>query len=335
MTINSVQRDCRFCSIVSRVNGEDPIGSAYRYDHWFIAEIPQPWSDNIWTAHPIVAAIYELVKTLHHDHDIRVRALMIAPNRDGSHPNQTRVLYYRRPAHLFAQFDKQEFILPETEVVSLATALLQQPSELSKFESYRQDSRHIRELMVCTHGNVDVACARFGYPIYEALRNQYAATSNGQLRVWRCSHFGGHNFAPTLIDLPEGRYWGHLEPQILDCLVHRQGSVTELRPFYRGWAGLNRFEQIAEREIWMREGWDWLNYLKAGQILAIDQTHEEYDADWAEVRLDFAAADGHCSGAYEAKVEVCGQVMTQWDSGDDQPLHSVKQYRVSHLARVA
>ena len=56
--------------------------------------------------------------------------------------------------------------------------------------------------MVCTHGNIDAACARFGYPIYQQLRQNYATQS---LRVWRCSHFGGHQFAPTLIDFPSGR----------------------------------------------------------------------------------------------------------------------------------
>jgi len=39
--------------------------------------------------------------------------------------------------------------------------------------------------LVCTHGNVDVACSRFGYPIYEKLRKEY---SDENLRVWRCSH---------------------------------------------------------------------------------------------------------------------------------------------------
>ncbi len=42
---------------------------------------------------------------------------------------------------------------------------------------------------------------------------------------------------------------------MLDLLVHRNGPVADLHPFYRGWCGLKQFEQIAEREIWMQEGW--------------------------------------------------------------------------------
>lgn len=186
--------------------------------------------------------------------------------------------------------------------------------------------------MVCTHGNVDVACARFGYPIYKKLRQNYAAESKGQLRVWRCSHFGGHQFAPTLVDLPLGQVWGHLEPEVLELLVQRHGTVTELRRFYRGWSGLNPFEQIVEREIWMQQGWDWLTYNKSGQVLLQDAEDEDWEADWAEVRLDFASCDGSVAGTYEARVEVCGSVMSAWNSGEDPT--AVKQYRVSSLVRV-
>jgi len=318
ITIDTLETDCRFCSQISKTNGEDPIGSAGTYDHWIIAEIPQPWTTTIWKEHPILAPVMAMVQSLR-EQGISVRPLMIAPERDASHPDKTRLFYYRRPTHRFATFDKQEFILPTAEVVPLVTALLQQPGHLPQFDTYRQPTDHIRELFVCVHGNVDVACSRFGYPIYQHLEKTYAVewkpdsphlphspspplktqnpklkTSPTPLRVWRCSHFGGHQFAPTLIDLPEGRYWGHLEPEILDLLVRREGSVTRLRPYYRGWAGLTKFEQIVERDIWMREGWDWLDYHKAGQLLAKDETNE--DADWADVRIDFASSRGQRPG---------------------------------------
>ncbi len=115
-------------------------------------------------------------------------------------------------------------------------ALLNQPEQLSKFQMFRQDNKSIRDLLVCTHGNHDVSCGRFGYPLYRTLKQDYADT---KISVWQCSHFGGHQFAPTLLDMPEGRYWGHLEPEILDLLIYRQGSVADLRSFYRGWGGLH------------------------------------------------------------------------------------------------
>jgi hypothetical protein len=160
------------------------------------------------------------------------------------------------------------------------------------------------------------------------LRHGYAGPSEKQLRVWRTSHIGGHRFAPTLIDFPEGRYWGHLESDALEKLVLRNGPVAELGRFYRGWAGLSgKFEQIAEREIFVREGWEWTRYLKSGRTLV---PHENEDR--VDVRIEYATPGGD-TGAYEATVETSGTVLTLFDSGS-LPLQEVKQYRVSRLERV-
>ena len=40
-------------------------------------------------------------------------------------------------------------------------------------------------------------------------------TEGSNLRVWQSAHFGGHRFAPTLIDLPIGHLWGHLDEEKL------------------------------------------------------------------------------------------------------------------------
>jgi len=107
-----------------------------------------------------------------------------------------------------------------------------------------------------------------------------------------------------------------------------------LRQYYRGWAGLTKFEQIAEREIWMELGWTWLEYLKNGEVLATEEVAHGQEADWAEVRIEFAAPDGSVSGAYEARVEVSGEVMSALNSAEEMELKAVKQYRVSRLVKV-
>ncbi|NET54535.1 MAG: sucrase ferredoxin, partial [Merismopedia sp. SIO2A8] len=290
-------------------------------------------------------------------------SVLIAPDADYSQPGHTRVIYYQRLHNHFAQFEKQEFIVLETELIRLATALMKnimrQPNELSHFQRYHQDTSHIRDIMVCTHGNIDAACARFGFPIYKTLKNKYATQSGGTLRVWRCSHFGGHKFAPTLIDLPTGQYWGHLEPDVLDTLVHRRGNVSQLRSHYRGWSGLSKFEQIAERDIWMQQGWDWLSYHKSGKTFRKGLTGiKRYlypllkwvplkrvqgflqqwtdDAIWAEVSIDFTSPDQTVSGTYQARIEICGEVTTAAKSpkkGEEIQLAAVPQYRVSRLEK--
>ncbi|MEH2438421.1 MAG: sucrase ferredoxin [Nostoc sp.] len=330
--------DCRFCSLVSQANGEDPIGTAGTCDHWLIMELPQPWPENIFEEHPRIKPLLGLFQELVVKHGVKLRPMLIAPDREYSHPGFSRLLYYYRSTEMFSRFEKQEFVVPEEETTALVTAILkqlmQQPNDLSKFQQYQQQTNHIRELMVCTHAQVDLACGRFGTPMYRRLRKEYAPASNGKLRVWQTTHFGGHQFAPTLVDLPQGCLWGHLVPEVLDLLILRNGSVSDLRQFYRGWAGLTKFEQIAEREIWMQLGWTWLDYLKAGEVLAKEEVHEEDHANWADVRIHFAAADGSISGTYEARVEVNGEVMSTLNSGKEMELEAVKQYRVSRLVKV-
>jgi hypothetical protein len=347
--------DCKFCSVVSKANGEDPIGTAGTHDHWLIVELPQPWSAKLLEA-PTLKPLVGLMQTLILQHQVKLRPIVIAPDAEYSQPGYTRILYYHRPRSQFATFEKQEFLVPEADTTRCATALLHhianQPNDLATFQAHQVAPQPMRELLVCTHGNVDIACARFGYPIYKILRDRDATHSNGRLRVWRCSHFGGHQFAPTLIDLPTGQYWGRLEPELLDSLVHHTGDVAQLRSCYRGWSGLSKFEQIAEREIWQQVGWEWLNYPKLGRTIAVDQgrwhwlrqllrlipskrlrfllDHRPHAASWAIVSVEFTTPDGN-KGKYEARIAATHSVMTAQQSGDRLKLQSVNQYRVMTL----
>jgi hypothetical protein len=85
-------------------------------------------------------------------------------------------------------------------------------------------------------------------------------------------------------------------------------------------------EQIVEREIWMREGWDWLKYPKTGRVLAAEENQ-------TRVQLEFALPDGKNElQLYEAVVEVNGEVMSASRSGEE--LKAFKQYRVASLEKV-
>ncbi|MFE4106874.1 sucrase ferredoxin [Almyronema epifaneia] len=349
MSVPSLTSDCQFCSVVSKINGEDPIGSANFCLGWLVMELPLPWTKERFDTDPLLQPIYQLLHTLFNQ-GIQVMPLAIAPDRSYSTPGRSRVVYYQQPAAAFAQFEPQEFLLPSEQIINLVKALLLDPAELPHFDAYRRPVQAQRELMVCTHGNIDVACARFGQPVYQQLRRSYASIkdpgiaegagvnrdslpmsasmrSAAPLRVWRCSHFGGHQFAPTLIDFPLGQVWGHLELEILDALVRRDRPVTELRPFYRGWSALGKFEQIVEREIWMERGWEWLTFHKSGQVLAQDGNHKT--PHWAKVRIHFKSPEGQIQGSYEASVEAKGEVMTAHYSGGA-PVPAL-QYQVSGL----
>ena len=57
---------------------------------------------------------------------------------------------------------------------------------------------------VCTNGQRDLCCARFGLPLYNRLRERLRE------RVWQATHLGGHRFAPNVLVLPQGVLYGRV-----------------------------------------------------------------------------------------------------------------------------
>lgn len=342
------QSQCRYCSVTSKANGEDPIGTAIAADLWIMIEVPRPWTKNPWQeeATELLALFAALEKRPRLW--AKTQILAIASDRGYSKPGYRHVLCYRRPNRLFAKYDPDQYCVPTEAIADLVKALLFQRSRLSAYDAYRQLA--VRSLFVCTHTHYDVACGRFGTPLYKTLRRYYAV--DDQLQVWQTAHFGGHNFAPTLMDFPIGQFWGHLEPDILDVLVYRIGDVTQLRQFYRGWSGLSRWAQIVEREVWMQVGWEWLEIPKTERILAKDRgkllhwllrwllrwvpiiraqvllKKLDQKLNWAEVEIRAGDAKEGMSAICRGRVEVSHTVMTQLRSGKAKDLHPVKQYQV-------
>jgi hypothetical protein len=327
MTSGKAWPKSQLCSVVSKDAKEDPAGCGRPFDRYLGIEVAPPWNDDVTESPRFPEALREAVERAQHAGVIG-KFTALFPDPVYSREGYVKTLYLHKPPGPFAAYEKSEYAVPAGEIVPLVEALAEGPNGLSRFGRYEEDSSHARDILVCTHGSHDACCGKFGYPAYEALRYGYAGASKRQLRVWRTSHIGGHRFAPTLIDFPEGRYWGHLEPVALEKLVLRRGPVSGLGRFYRGWAGLSgKFEQIAEREIFVREGWKWTRYLKSGKTLEADENEGR-----AEVRIEYATSGG-IAGAYEATVEANGTVMTLGNSGLD-PLQEVKQYRVSRLEKV-
>jgi hypothetical protein len=60
-------------------------------------------------------------------------------------------------------------------------------------------------LLVCAHGVHDACCAIRGRPVAAALDERWPG------QVWECSHVGGDRFAPNVVVLPDGFYYGGLD----------------------------------------------------------------------------------------------------------------------------
>jgi hypothetical protein len=316
------------CSIFSREQHEDPIGTAGEYDLYVIMELPLPWARDAWDSPRLpdgLGALAARAQAL----KLNVRQLAIQPDPEYSEPGRTRIFTYRRPTGSFAHYAKSEYIVPSNELIPVMGTLLDIEAGLpaADLHGYRRESSHIREMLLCTHGTRDACCGKFGYSIYSLLRHVHAPAMEGKMRAWRVSHLGGHRFAPNLLDFPEGRYWARLDKDAVEAILLREKAVTGLHDHYRGWSGLDPLCQVAEREILMREGWAWTNYLTAGDVLEWDEGGET-----AVVRIEYADPSRGISGAYEAVIEKSG-TLPMITCLSDEPARQVDQYRVRSLVK--
>jgi hypothetical protein len=94
--------------------------------------------------------------------------------------------------------------------------------------------------LVCTNGRHDPCCADLGRPVVRAL------TAAAAPDVWECSHVGGDRFAANIVCLPEGVYYGRVEPERAAYLLaeHRAGLVD--LDHYRGRCSHPPLVQAAE-----------------------------------------------------------------------------------------
>jgi Sucrase/ferredoxin-like len=93
---------------------------------------------------------------------------------------------------------------------------------------------------VCTNGKHDPCCADLGRPVVRAL------SAAGCPDVWECSHVGGDRFAANVVCLPDGVYFGRVEPEHAATLVtdYRDGQLD--LDCYRGRSCFPPLLQAAE-----------------------------------------------------------------------------------------
>lgn len=74
---------------------------------------------------------------------------------------------------------------------------------------------------VCTHGRHDACCAERGRPVAATL------TATHPAETWEISHMGGDRFAANMVVLPEGLYYGRMDPETAGevARLHEEGRL--------------------------------------------------------------------------------------------------------------
>ena len=217
-----------FCADVSRENDEPLAATASRIDHWFLVEYRGLWTRDALPgsglSDQVKQHLREQVASVHHGRLLFIRR----PDRR-RHPHLVAFTASSRPG--------------ETRVTR---------TEFETYEDLRGvDLRSGPEVehplfLVCTHGKHDPCCARYGRPLYEALRDELEPEW-----AWQSSHIGGDRFAGNLVCLPEGLYYGRVDREAAGSVLDEHFGRRVLLDHYRGRSIYTFPVQAAER--WLRE----------------------------------------------------------------------------------
>jgi hypothetical protein len=234
-----------------------------------------------------------------------------------------RVIDLRQGDAVAGSYRRAEYLVPTDEVVAHLRRLAFAPDHPAVAEREIAIDPATRDFLICTHGAVDACCATFGYPIYKLMR-AIADRAATPVRVWRATHFGGHRFAATALEAPEGRYWGRLKAEMLSSLIHRTGPARALRGNYRGWAALeDPIGQVAEAELLAAVGWNWTGATITG--IAGDATAEQGGT--------LTVAFSHPAGSGEVDIEIVPNgVLTTMESSRTAELVEAPQVRATIVA---
>ncbi|HLO87421.1 MAG TPA: sucrase ferredoxin [Nostocaceae cyanobacterium] len=279
-----------FCAQNSRQLGEDPIGNGENIPIYVLIECPTPWTRQAYESKAIPENLRDLKKAWELKNEPIEFLLMY--DQENYQSQTIRVLIFRQVTGFSQGYHKYEFSVAQiNEVAPLVNKYL-----LDKSLDIYNSQSSTRDIFICTHGSNDKCCAKYGNPFYRQVKNIVKNLSLSHVRVWQASHFGGHRFAPTAIDFPEGRFYGRLDEIAMTSILTRTGNLDIFNYVYRGWAILPPVVQVLEREMIFIYGWDWFNYQVAYRVI-----EESNNQEFHRVELSFIQPNGGI-GSVEADI---------------------------------
>lgn len=210
------------CTDDARLRQDPPLGTAPLTSRWLLIEHPGPWRTDAFGGAGLPGAVREALSRA--AHAVRGRVLLI--RRPGRAPKQDLRAWAVSVGGLGSVWGRWR---EPDDLLAAGEVLQSPPAEL--------DVSTDPVLLVCAHGVHDVCCALRGRPLAAALAGRWPELT------WECSHVGGCRFAANLILLPDGAYYGNLEPaaavQVVEQHLAGRVSIDELR-------GLARHPPVAQ-----------------------------------------------------------------------------------------
>ncbi|MEA5617111.1 sucrase ferredoxin [Cronbergia sp. UHCC 0137] len=313
--------DTFFCAQQSRQFGEDPIANAGTWQTYVFVECPTPWPTEALNSKPIPENLRTLRQELQENDDY-IEFFLIY-NEEIKRDDSTRVIIYRQETGFAQGYYQYEFSVVNIDEVAPATKTYL----LDKSRDIYSLRPATRDIFICTHGSRDKCCAKYGNPFYRKAKTIVNDLSLSNVRVWQCSHFGGHRFAPTAIDFPSGRYYARLDETSFTSILKCTGNLDFLKNVYRGWGILPMTAQVLEREMIFRYGWEWFKYKVACRV--INQSDNE---EFSRIELSFINPDSNLMSVEADVVIDDSKTLNLIGHCGGEKAELVSQFRVENLS---
>ncbi len=220
-----------FCSELSRRAGERAAGTASTGAVWFLLEYPHGWGRHAFEESALPREVKQFFKeTLARVRHSRLLFVKTDRGRRDARMNLFVVRCRERSPFAVRLRLERYFDVLKYDLALVASGQDLQGGEVCDGPLF----------LVCTHGRRDKCCAKFGLPLYNALRDHAGE------RVWQSSHVGGDRFAGNLVCFPHGLFYAHATPEDGRRVVDAYRAGRVLWEELRGRACYSHHIQAAE-----------------------------------------------------------------------------------------
>jgi hypothetical protein len=199
------------CSVSSAARDEPLAGTASTFRRFLLAAFPGPWGVDALRDSRLPTEIGVALRK--RCQRLRIRPVLIRRHGRSAATGRVRV---------FAAFVDPGRSWAETVDVDGPDQLLQLDLDaLGVGRSLGLERWDAPLFLTCTHGRHDACCAEQGRPVARALFYSHPG------EAWEVSHIGGDRFAANVLVLPQGLYYGRLDPEQAArmAVYHHEGRI--------------------------------------------------------------------------------------------------------------
>ena len=211
------------CADAARMRGDLLSGTAPPAVRWLLIEYPGPWSVDALAGSSIDTDVQALLQSAGRRAKARILLIRRPQRRASAAPASRQWMVLTRGSRTVTGSWRDDHDL------RAAAQALDEPAPPSGPGEAGDPNDQL--ILVCAHGVHDLCCAVRGRSVARALAAAWPE------QTWECSHVGGCRFAPNVVILPDGVYYGDLDPVSAGSVVRDHLAGVVRADHLRGFSG--------------------------------------------------------------------------------------------------